>query len=646
MDWNVARLRAPPAPTPGGVAFTALCGHGKAGYGSGVGSLREFTNPALALPPPVGGLADVVFQHAQDDPHYVALGRKDEHGEWRDVTSAEFRDEVLALAKGLLAQGIRFGDRVAIMSRTRYEWTLFDYALWTIGAQVVPVYPTSSAEQCFWMLYDAECTAAVVEHEDHAMTIATVIDRLPQLRRLWQLDSGCVQELYDAGAAIEDEVVHRHREAVTPDSTATIIYTSGTTGRPKGCVVSHGNFMFEADTVIERWEPVFHSRKGDEAATLLFLPLAHVFGRMVQIAAIRGKVRFGHQPQLHASALLPDLQAFRPTFFLAVPYIFEKVYGAARRKAEREGRAGPFEKAVDVAVQYAEAVEAKAWGTGPGPSAGLRMQHQLFEKLVYGKLRAAMGGRVRQAMSGGSAMDRRLGLFFAGAGVQIYEGYGLTETTAAATANPPGRTRYGTVGQAIPGMTVHIADDGEIWLRGDNVFQGYLNNPKATDETLHDGWLATGDLGALDEDGYLTITGRKKEILVTSGGKSVAPGLLEERVRDHPLVHQCLLVGNDRPFVAALVTLDHEAVEHWLQMRGKPQMTPAELVRDADLEAEVRRAVVAANTLVSKAESIRTFRILGQPFSEEHGLLTPSLKLKRKAIENAYANEVEALYRS
>ncbi|WP_307050414.1 AMP-dependent synthetase/ligase [Streptomyces achromogenes] len=608
--------------------------------------MREFTNPALALPPPVGGLADVVFRHAQEDPHYIALGRKDEHGEWRDVTSAEFRDEVLALSKGLLAQGIRFGDRVAIMSRTRYEWTLFDYALWTIGAQVVPVYPTSSAEQCFWMLYDAECTAAVVEHEDHAMTIATVIDRLPQLRQLWQLDSGCVQELYDAGAAIEDEVVHRHREAVTPDSTATIIYTSGTTGRPKGCVISHRNFMFEADTVIERWEPVFHSRKGDEAATLLFLPLAHVFGRMVQIAAIRGRVRFGHQPQLNASALLPDLQAFRPTFFLAVPYIFEKVFGAARRRAEREGRAGPFEKAVDVAVQYAEAVEAKAWGTGPGPSAGLRMQHQLFEKLVYGKLRAAMGGRVRQAMSGGSAMDRRLGLFFSGAGVQIYEGYGLTETTAAATANPPGRTRYGTVGQAIPGMTVHIADDGEIWLRGDNVFQEYLNNPKATDEALHDGWLATGDLGALDEDGYLTITGRKKEILVTSGGKSVAPGLLEERVRDHPLVHQCLLVGNDRPFVAALVTLDHEAVEHWLQMRGKPQMTPAELVRDADLEAEVRRAVVAANTLVSKAESIRTFRILGQPFSEEHGLLTPSLKLKRKAIESAYANEVEALYRS
>ncbi|MFE7972617.1 AMP-dependent synthetase/ligase [Streptomyces shenzhenensis] len=608
--------------------------------------MREFTNPPMASAPPVGGLADVVFEHAVRDPLHIALGRKDEQGRWRDVTSAEFRDEVLALAKGLLARGVRFGDRVAVMSRTRYEWTLFDYALWTIGAQVVPVYPTSSAEQCFWMLYDAEVSAAVVEHEDHAMTIATVIDRLPQLRQLWQLDAGAVHELYDAGAHLDDEMVHRHRRAVTPDSTATVIYTSGTTGRPKGCVITHGNFMFEADTVIERWEPVFHSRKGDEAATLLFLPLAHVFGRMVEIAAIRGGVRFGHQPQLNAAALLPDLQAFRPTFILAVPYIFEKVFNSARRKAEKEGKAGPFEKAVDVAVRYADAMEAKAWGTGPGPSAGLRMQHQFFDKVVYAKVRAAMGGRIRNAMSGGSAMDRRLGLFFAGAGVQIYEGYGLTESTAAATANPPERTRYGTVGQAIPGVTVHIADDGEIWLHGANVFQGYLNNQKATDETLHDGWLATGDLGALDEDGYLTITGRKKEILVTSGGKSVSPGVLEERVRDHPLVSQCIVVGNDRPYIAALVTLDHEAIEHWLAMRGKPRMAPAQLVRDPDLETEVRRAVVAANTLVSQAESIRTFRILAQPFTEEHGLLTPSLKLKRKAIENAYANEVDALYRA
>ncbi|MFF7382196.1 AMP-binding protein [Streptomyces griseoluteus] len=610
--------------------------------------MREFTNPVTEMTsqPPVGGLADAVFDNARTDPLHIALGRKDDQGRWRDVTAAEFRDEVVALAKGLLAQGVRFGDRVAIMSRTRYEWTLFDFALWTIGAQVVPVYPTSSAEQCFWMLHDAEVTSAVVEHEDHAMTIATVIGRLPRLRQLWQLDANCVRELYDAGAHLDDEVVHRHREAVTPESTATIIYTSGTTGRPKGCVLSHGNFMFEADTVIRRWESVFHSKKGDEASTLLFLPLAHVFGRMVEVAALRGRVRFGHQPQLHAAALLPDLAAFRPTFILAVPYIFEKVFNAARRKAEKDGKAAPFEKAVEVAVKYADALEAKAWGLGPGPSAGLRMQHQLFDKLVYAKVRAAMGGRIRNAMSGGSAMDRRLGLFFAGAGVQIYEGYGLTESTAAATANPPERTRYGTVGQAVPGVTVHVADDGEVWLHGGNVFQGYLNNPKATDETLHDGWLATGDLGSLDEDGYLTITGRKKEILVTSGGKSVSPGVLEERVRDHPLVNQCIVVGNDRPYIAALVTLDQEAVDHWLQMRGKARPTPAELVRDADLETEVRRAVVAANTLVSQAESIRTFRILAQPFTEEHGLLTPSLKLKRKAIEKAYEHEVDALYRS
>ncbi|GAA3293032.1 AMP-dependent synthetase/ligase [Streptomyces cinereospinus] len=608
--------------------------------------MREFTSPPVAATPPVGGLADVVFEHAQDDPLHVALGRKDDAGYWRDVTAAEFRDEVLALAKGLLAEGVRFGDRVAVMSRTRYEWTLFDFALWAIGAQVVPVYPTSSAEQCYWILYDAEVTAAIVEHEDHAMTVATVIDRLPRC-------AGC-------GSWTRA----RSGSCTTPAPTSTTRWCTGSArpspptrsrrsstppappAAPQGCVLSHGNFMYEADTVVARWEPVFHSRRGDEAATLLFLPLAHVFGRMVEVAAVRGKVRLGHQPQLNAAALLPDLAAFRPTFVLAVPYVFEKVFTAARRRAEREGRAGPFEKAVDIAVRYAEAVEAKAWGVGPGPSAGLRMQHQLFDRLVYTKVRQAMGGRVRHAMSGGSAMDRRLGLFFAGAGVQIYEGYGLTESTAAATANPPERTRYGTVGQPVPGVAVHIADDGEIWLRGPNVFQGYLNNPKATEEALRDGWLATGDLGALDGDGYLTITGRKKEILVTSGGKSVAPGLLEERVRDHPLIAQCLLVGNDRPFVAALVTLDREAVDHWLHMRDKPRPAAAELVRDPDLETEVRRAVVAANTLVSQAESIRTFRILAQPFTEEHGLLTPSLKLKRSAIERAYASEVEALYRT
>ncbi|MEV7423626.1 MULTISPECIES: AMP-dependent synthetase/ligase [unclassified Streptomyces] len=607
--------------------------------------MREFTVPPLPAAPHVGGLADAVFDHARSDPGRVALGRKDEAGRWHDVTSAGFRDEVLALAKGLLAHGVRFGDRVAIMSRTRYEWTLFDFALWTVGAQPVPVYPTSSAEQVHWILHDAEVSACLVEHGDHAMTVGSVIDRLPRLKRLWQLDVGALDELFAAGAGLDDETVHRHRRAVTPDSVATVIYTSGTTGRPKGCVITHSHFMFEADTVLERWEPVFRGDLGAEASTLLFLPLSHVFGRMIEIAAIRGRVKLGHQPVLRASALLPDLAAFRPSFVLAVPYVFEKVYHAARRKAETDGRAPAFDKAVEVAVRYAEAVEQRVFGLGPGPSAGLRMRHQFFEKAVYGKVRDALGGRVRHAMSGGSAMDRRLGLFFAGAGVTVYEGYGLTETSAAATANPPGLARYGTVGQPIPGTSVRIAADGEVWLRGGQVFSGYLNDPGATRAVLRDGWLATGDLGVLDEDGYLTLTGRKKEILVTSGGKSVAPMALEERVRTHPLVAQCIVVGNDRPYIAALVTVDPEAVEHWLAIRGKPPLSPMELVRDRELEKEIRRAVVAANTAVSQAESIRTFRILAHPFSEEHGLLTPSLKLKRRAIEEAYSVEVDALYR-
>ncbi|MFD0369144.1 AMP-dependent synthetase/ligase [Streptomyces sp. NPDC127114] len=608
--------------------------------------MREFTVPPVAAAPQVGGLADAVFDLAEKDPDRITLGRKGADGQWRDVSAAGFRDEVLALAKGLIAQGVRFGDRVAIMSRTRYEWTLFDFALWTLGAQPVPVYPTSSADQVLWMLHDAEVTACVVEHEDHAMTIGSVIDRLPRLQRLWQLDAGegAVAELMAAGADIDEDVVHRHRRAVTPESVATVIYTSGTTGRPKGCVITHANFMFETEMLVGRWESVFHSRPGDEASTLLFLPLAHVFGRMVEVAAVRTGVKLGHQPVLAASELLPDLQAFRPSFVLAVPYVFEKVFNAARRRAESEGKRGPFDKAVEVAVRYAEAMEHKAFGIGPGPSAGLRMQHQFFEKTVYAKVREALGGRVRHAMSGGSGMDRRLGLFFEGAGVTIFEGYGLTESSAAATANPPERTKYGTVGQPVPGTTVHIAEDGEVWLHGDHVFSGYLNNPQATSAVLNDGWLATGDLGMLDEDGYLTITGRKKEILVTSGGKSVAPAGLEERVRAHPLVAQCIVVGNDRPYVAALVTLDQEAVEHWLAMQNRPPLPPAELVHDAALETEIRRAVVAANTKVSQAESIRTFRILAHPFSEEHGLLTPSLKLKRKAIEQAYAGEVEALY--
>ncbi|MEU5832521.1 AMP-dependent synthetase/ligase [Streptomyces diacarni] len=607
--------------------------------------MREFTVDALATEPQVGGLADAVFAHADERPALPLLARKDPQGQWQEVTAARFRDEVVAVAKGLLAQGVRFGDRVALMSRTRYEWTLLDFALWSIGAQPVPVYPTSSAEQVAWMLHDAEVTAAVVEHEDHAMTIGSVVDGLPRLKKLWQLDAAAMDEIVAAGAHLDDEVVHRHRLALTPDTAATVIYTSGTTGRPKGCVLTHANFMAEADNIVARYDQVFGAKQGEQGSLLLFLPLTHVFGRMVEVAAVRGGIKLGHQPEMTAKALLPDLRAFRPTFIQAVPHLFEKIFQSVRRKAEADGKLGPFEKAVDVAIRYAEALEHKAFGTGPGPGASLRMQHQLYDRLVYTKLREAMGGRCRYAMSGGSAMERRLGLFFDGAGMRIFEGYGLTETTAAAVANPPERPRFGTVGQPIPGTTVRIAEDGEILLHGGQIFGGYLNNPHATRNSLRGGWMATGDLGSLDDRGYLTITGRKKEILVTSGGKSVSPGPLEERVREHPLVGQCIVLGNDRPYVSALLTLDEEAVQHWLAMREKPGLDPAELLRDEDLEREMRRAVVAANTQVSQAESIRTFRILARPFLEEDGLLTPSMKLKRGAIETAYAAEIEALYR-
>ena len=607
--------------------------------------MREFTVPALATAPQIGGLADAVFEHASEAPDTPLLARKDSAGTWRDVTAAEFAEQVTALAKGLLAEGVRFGDRVAIMSRTRYEWTLFDFALWTLGAQPVPIYPTASAEQVRWTLHDAEVSAALVEHEDHAMTVGSVIDQLPRLKKLWQLNTDAEARLSEAGAHLDDEVVRQHRLAITPDTVATVIYTSGTTGRPKGCVLTHGNFMAESDNVVAQYNPVFRNKADEAVSLLLFLPLAHVFGRMVEVAAVRGRVQLAHQPRMTAEALLPDLASFRPTFTLAVPHLFEKIFQGARRTAEKDGKLGAFDKAVDVAVRYAEATEDKAFGTGPGPSARLRMQHQFFDRLVYSKLRERMGGRCRHAISGGSALERRLGLFFDGAGLRIYEGYGLTETTAAAIANPPDRPRFGTVGRPIPGTTVHVATDGEIWLSGGQVFHGYHGDTTATDVTLHGEWLATGDLGYLDEHGYLTITGRKKEILVTSSGKSVFPGALEESVRAHPLVSQCIAVGNDRPYVSALVTLDPDAVAHWLTMRSKPELGPSELVRDPDLETEIRRAVVAANTQVSQAESIRTFRILAAQFTEEQGLLTPSLKLKRQAIENAYAAEINALYR-
>ncbi|MBV6703391.1 long-chain fatty acid--CoA ligase [Kitasatospora aureofaciens] len=629
--------------------------------------MREFTTPALARPEATGGLADSLYDTAERTPGLVQLARRapahphppgtDRAGGprqdatarqdvpvWQDVTAQEFRDEVLALAKGLLTRGVRYGDRVALMSRTRYEWTLFDYALWSIGAITVPVYPTAAAEQVRWILAETQAVACLVEDEDAAMTVGAVCDALPDLTGIWQLDRDCVAAITEDGRGVPDALVHRQRLGVSASNIATVVYTSGTTGRPKGCLITHANLAAEADALLAGWDEVFRDTGGGQPSTLLFLPLAHVYGRAVQVAAIRGGFRIGHIPEVSTEALLPALDSFRPTFLHAVPYVFEKIFQQARQAAENAGRTELFEQARQVAVDWAAAREQKLFGLGPGPSPKLRLRHLAYERTVYQRLRGVLGGRVRSVMCGGSSLRRELGLFFTGAGLQLYEGYGLTETSAAIIANPAGRQKLGTVGQPLPGASVAIADDGEVWVRGGSVFGGYLNHPRCTTESLYDGWFATGDLGRLDEDGYLTITGRKKDLIVTSSGKNLAPAALEERVAAHPLVSQCMVVGDDRPYVAALITLDPAALAHWLKTNGREQLDPWAVLADEQLHAEIQRAVAAANTAVSRAESIRAFRLLPREFGPEQGLLTPSLKLRRAAIAEFYTADIEELY--
>ncbi|MFD7733021.1 AMP-dependent synthetase/ligase [Kitasatospora phosalacinea] len=606
--------------------------------------MREFSSPALGGAPS-GGLADSVFDRAEREPQLVQLSRRAGGGAWEPVTAVQFRDEVLALAKGLLTRGVRYGDRVAVMSATRWEWTLFDYALWAVGAIPVPVYPTASPDQVRWILAETAAVACVVEDEDQAMTVGAVCDALPELTGIWQLDRGCVAQLAADGAGVPDALVHRQRLGVSPDSLASIVYTSGTTGRPKGCLLTHGNFAAVADAVLAGWDEAFRDTGGGgQPATLLFLPLAHVFGRVTQVAAVRGGIRIGHHPKVSADSLLPALASFGPTFLHAVPYVFERIHRRAREAAEAAGRLELFEQAEQVAVEWAAARERRAHRRGPGPSPALRLRHAAYERMVYQRVRAVLGGRVRTVMSGGSVLRRELGLFFAGAGVTVYEGYGLTESSAPVTANPPRRAKFGTVGLPLPGSTVAIAEDGEVWVKGPGVFSGYLNHPRCSDEALCRGWLATGDLGELDEDGYLTLTGRKKEVIVTSSGKNLAPAVLEERVRMHPLIAQCLVVGDDRPYLAALITLDPVALAHWLRARGRPPLDVWQALSDPELHQEVQRAVGAANTTVSRSESIRAFRLLPREFSVEDGLLTPSLKIRRSAVAERYAQDIEELY--
>ncbi|MFF1301625.1 AMP-dependent synthetase/ligase [Streptomyces sp. NPDC058307] len=609
------------------------------------GVVREARTPALAPRPTTGSIADLPFTNAAEAPDAVVLHRK-EKGTWKPVTAAAFAREVTAVAKGLIAAGVEPGGRVAVMSRTRYEWTVLDFAIWAAGGQTVPVYATSSAEQVDWIVRDSGARHIVAENDENAATVTAGTAGHQVRPRVWQLDSEALDDLTALGHDLPDEEVTKRRAALTPDTIATVCYTSGTTGRPKGCVLTHANLHAEAANTVELLHPIFKEVTDQTASTLLFLPLAHIMGRTLQIACLMGRIEIGHCPSIKPDELRPALKEFRPTFLVGVPYLFEKIHATGRATAEKMGRAASFDRAHRIGVRFGEAYLNGFLGRGKGPGPGLYAAWGLYDLLVYRRIRKELGGRTRYAISGGSPLDRELNLFFSAAGIIIYEGYGLTETSAAATIVPPLHPRPGTVGQPIPGTSIRIADDGEVLIKGGVVFGAYWNNPEATDAVLKDEWFATGDLGALDEDGYLTITGRKKDLLVTSGGKNVSPAVLEDRLRSQAPVGQCLVVGDNRPFVAALITLDPEAMAHWLSVRGLPADTPhAELVKDERLRADIQKAVDHANAAVSRAESIRAFRLVEGEFTEDNDMLTPSLKVKRHVVTAAYAQEIEALYR-
>ncbi len=601
--------------------------------------MREYSLPALAEIPATANLANSVFRRAAEQSQAVMLRRPDPadpSGSWQDVTASQFKAEVVAVAKGLVAAGIGVGDRVALMSHTRYEWTLIDYAIWTAGAVTVPVYETSSAEQAEWILIDSGAQACFVETAGLQDMIGSFRDQLPALSQVWRIEEG-LDSLRAAGADVGDEVITERAAAAKASDLATVIYTSGTTGRPKGCELTHENLLADVRNAFHG--PLAKVMETVDASTLLFLPLAHVFARIIEVGCIEGGIVLGHCGDL--AALVPALGSFRPTFILAVPRVFEKVFNTAEQKAVSERKGAIFDRAAQVAIAYSRSLDE------PGrPALALRTQHSLFDRLVYAKLRAALGGRTQYAASGGAALSERLGHFFRGAGVTVLEGYGLTETTGAATVNRPDRVKIGTVGMPLPGVAIRIAEDGEILIRGANVFPGYWRNEAATKEVFtEDGWFRTGDVGELDEEGFLRITGRKKEMIVTAAGKNVAPAVLEDRLRSHGLVSECMVVGDGKPFVAALITLDPEAFELWKQRHGKPaDATIAALRDDPDLVAAVQSAVDDANLAVSRAESIRKFRILDVDFTQEAGQLSVKLGIRRSVLLKDFAADIDALY--
>ena len=594
--------------------------------------MNEISIPPLVPAATAGNLTNLIAERAWFEPERIIMSRPLGEG-WQPVTAREVEEEIRATAKGLIASGVQIGDRVAIMARTRYEWTILDFATWFAGGVVVPIYDTSSAEQIDWILNDSHSVAIIVETPALAELVKTV--QPSHTRHMWTMTEDVLTVLREAGKHIGDDEIDRRRNALTPASLATLIYTSGTTGKPKGVQLSHANFLSECGNVVQGASELFLKPGG---STLLFLPVAHVFGRMVQIGSISAGLHMAHCSD-PVGRLPMDLASFKPTFVLAVPRIFEKIYNGAEAKAEAAGKGDIFRKAAAVAIAYSEALDKKK------VSPILKLKHGLFDKLVYSKIRAGMGGRVEAAISGGAPLGARLGHFYRGAGVTVLEGYGLTETTAGATLNLIGAQRVGSVGRPIPGTSVKIAEDGEVLLRGPIVMDGYWQNQAANDEVFDsERWFKSGDLGKLDEDGFLYIVGRKKELIVTAGGKNVAPAVLEDRLRAHPLVSQCMVVGDNQPFIAALVTLDPDALKAWVANNKKDGAAIGDLVNDPDLIAVVQTAVDEANKAVSKAESIRKFTLLTTDFTIAGGHLTAKLSVKRHIVAKEFAKEIDALF--
>lgn len=595
--------------------------------------MNEVTVPALVPTATAGNLTNLVAERAWFEPERIMLSRPIGQG-WQSVTAREFEAEVRATAKGLIASGVQIGDRVAIMARTRYEWTILDFAIWFAGGCVVPIFDSSSAEQVEWILSDSGTVALIVETPTHRELVTPVLPATT--KNVWTMTEDVLYVLAKAGADVSDEEIDRRRNALVPDTLATIIYTSGTTGRPKGVQLTHGNFLAECSNVVQGASDLFLKPGG---STLLFLPVAHVFGRMVEIGAVSAGLHLAHCND-PATKLAADMGTFKPTFVLAVPRIFEKIYNGAEAKAEAAGKGSIFRKAAAVAIHYSEAMD-----KGKIPLA-LIIKHRIFDKLVFSKIRTAMGGRVEAAISGGAPLGERLGHFYRGAGIRILEGYGLTETTAGATLNLTTHHRVGSVGRPIPGTSIRIESDGEVLVKGAIVMRGYWQNEAANQEVFtEDRWFRTGDLGRIDEEGFLFIIGRKKEIIVTSGGKNVAPAVLEDRLRAHPLVSQCMVVGDNQPFIAALITLDTDALKPWVAIHKKDFATISDLTQDPDLLAVVQTAVDEANKAVSRAESIRKFTILPIDFTIAGGQLTAKLSIKRHVVAKEFAAEIEDLYK-